>query len=68
MKKVIPLYRWEVIEYFWGTAVREVRTKKWVKAFLRPDGREVDLQGLSVEIHNNGIEFLFMPCLRRVHA
>ena len=68
MKKVIPLYRWEVIEYFWGAAVREVRTKKWVKAFLRPDGREIDLQETPVEIHENGIEFLFMPCSRRVRA
>ncbi len=41
---------------------------KMDKDFLRPDGRKVDLQGLSVEIHNNGIEFLFMPCSRRVHA
>nr|DAI52777.1 MAG TPA: hypothetical protein [Caudoviricetes sp.] len=68
MKKVIPLYRWEVIEYFWGTAVREVRTKKWVKAFLRPDGREIDLQETPVEIHENGIEFLFTPCSRRVRV
>ena len=68
MEKVIPLYRWEVVEYFWGTAVRECRTGKWVKAFLRPDGREIDLQEMPVEIHENGIEFLFMPCSRRVHA
>ena len=58
MAYIVPLHRWEVFEYFWGTVVREYRTGHWVRAFLKPKGTEVDLQGLQVEIHENGIEFL----------
>lgn len=58
MQKVVSLFQWEVYTYFWGTAVKERRTGKWVAAFLSPDGQELNLEGLNVEIHENGIEFL----------
>ena len=57
MADIVPLYRWEVLEYFWGAVVRECRMGQWVSAFLKPKGTEVDLRGLQVEIHENGIEF-----------
>ena len=41
--KIIQLYGWEVYEFPWGSAVREQRTKKWTKLFLKPDGQEVYL-------------------------
>lgn len=56
--KVVQLYRYEVFEFFWGSAVREERTGKWLCAFLKPDAREINLENLDVEIHENGIEFL----------
>ena len=56
--KVIPLNRWEVYEFSWGTAVREQRTGKWTNIFLKPDGQEIDVSCLNVELHENGIEFL----------
>ena len=57
-KKVINLFQWEVYTYFWGTAVKERRTGKWVAAFLSPKGQEINLEAIEVEIHENGIEFL----------
>jgi hypothetical protein len=56
--KVIQLYRWEVYEFPWGTAVQEQRTGKWTNIFLKPDGQEIDISSLNVELHENGIEFL----------
>jgi hypothetical protein len=56
--KVIQLYRWEVHEFSWGTAVREQRTGKWTNIFLKPDGQEIDVSLLNIELHENGIEFL----------
>ena len=58
MQKVVSLFQWEVHTYFWGTAVKERRTGKWVAAFLSPSGQEINLEGLNAEIHENGIEFL----------
>jgi hypothetical protein len=55
--KVVPITYWEVFDFPWGTAVRDWRNKKWVKVFLKPDGQEIDVRFLSVEIHENGIEF-----------
>ena len=54
---VTPLHRWEVHEFPWGTAVREQRTGKWTNIFL-PDGQEIDVSLMNVELHENGIEFL----------
>jgi hypothetical protein len=56
--KVIQLYRWEVYEFPWGTAVQEQRTGKWTNIFLKPDGQEIDVSLMNVELHENGIEFL----------
>jgi len=56
--KVIQLYRWEVYEFPWGTAVQEQRTGKWTNIFLKPDGQEIDVSLLNIELHENGIEFL----------
>jgi hypothetical protein len=58
MGSVIRLHQWEVFEFSWGTAVREHRTKEWVKLFLKPDGQEVDVAGRKVELYENGIEFM----------
>lgn len=58
MQKVVSLFQWEVHTYFWGTAVKERRTDRWVAAFLSPKGQEINLEGLNVEIHENGIEFI----------
>lgn len=56
--KVVPLRQWEVFEFPWGAAVRERRTKRWIKLFLKPDGQEVDVNEREVDLHENGIEFL----------
>ena len=56
--KVVNLFRYDVFEYFWGSAVQESLTGKWIKAFLKPDGFEIDLECREVEVHENGIEFL----------
>lgn len=55
---VTSLHRWEVHEFLWGTAVSEQRTGKWTTIFLNPDGQEIDISSLNVELHENGIEFL----------
>lgn len=57
MGEVVPLHRWEVYEYFWGTAIREQKTDKWHTLYLKPDGQEIDIEHLEVIIHDNGIEF-----------
>jgi len=56
--KVVNLFRYEVREFSWGTAVREQRTGKYLEIFLKPDGQEIDVEGIPVELHENGIEFL----------
>jgi hypothetical protein len=56
--KVINLFGYEVVEYVWETAVREIRTNKWITISLRPDGRTISVEGIDIEIHENGIEFL----------
>ena len=58
MSTVIDLFRYEVHEFPWGSAIKEQRTRKWTKLFLKPSGQEVDLEGLEVILHDNGIEFL----------
>ena len=49
--KVINLHRWEVHEFPWGSAVREQRTGKWTNVFIKPDGQEIDVSKLKVELH-----------------
>lgn len=55
---IIQLHRWEVYEFPWGSAVCEQRTGKWTTVFLKPNGQEIDVSNLNVELHENGIEFL----------
>ena len=54
---IIPLFGYEIFKYPWGSAVREIRTKKWINAFISPDAQEIKLDSIDVEIHENGIEF-----------
>jgi len=56
MNDITPLYRWEVHEFPWGTAVKEQRTKKWITLFLSPNAQEINVEGLNVTLHDNGIE------------
>lgn len=49
---------WGVYEFYWGSAVRNERTKKWTNIFLRPDGQEINVEHLLVILHENGIEFV----------
>lgn len=56
--KIVSLYEYGVYEYKWGSAIRERRTGKWIKIFLKPDAQEIDVENLNVEVHENGIEFL----------
>lgn len=56
--KIINLHRWEVYKFPWGTAVKEQRTGKWFKIFLGPDGQQIDIENISVILHENGIEFV----------
>jgi hypothetical protein len=57
-KKVIPLFRWEVVTFSWGVAVREQRTGRWTWVILNFNGQEIDLEGIKVDLYENGIEFL----------
>jgi hypothetical protein len=47
---------WEVVKFPWGSAVRHAKGR-WAKIFLSPDGQEIDVSELNVELHDNGIEF-----------
>lgn len=47
-----------VFHFFWGSAVKETSTNKWLIAFLSPDSKEVNLEGIPAVVHENGIEFL----------
>lgn len=55
--EVVSLYPWEVVTFPWGTGVRHVKGS-WTHAFISPSGQEIDLTGLNVELHENGIEFI----------
>jgi hypothetical protein len=48
---------WEVVKFPWGTAVRHVKGR-WERVFIAPSGQELDVSGLNVRLHDNGIEFL----------
>jgi hypothetical protein len=56
--KVVNLFQWEVVDFPWGTAVREKRTGEYVRIFLKPQAQEIDVEHIPVELHENGIEFL----------
>lgn len=53
---VVPLFRWGVYVYPWGTAVKEQRTGKWTRVCIR--GQELDVSDMDVILHENGIEFI----------
>ena len=57
-EKVIRLYSCGVYEFPWGTAVKEFRTQRWIRPFLSRNYQEIDVEGIPVELHENGIEFL----------
>lgn len=57
-RDVVNLFFWEVYEFSWGTAVKEKRTGKWQRVFLKPDGQEINVELLDVLLHDNGIEFI----------
>jgi hypothetical protein len=56
--KIINLHCWEVYSFSWGAAVKEKRTGKWHRIFLKPDGQEIKVSHMSIILHENGIEFL----------
>ena len=58
MGKLIELEpNWGIFEFSWGSAIKD-RKNNWIKAFIKPNGQEIDLEKISVELHENGIEFL----------
>lgn len=59
MTNIIPFGYWEVYEFPWGTAVLDVRSSKWIRIFIKPDGQEIKVEHLNIELHKNGIEFLY---------
>lgn len=50
-------WKWEVVEFSWGTAVRDPHGK-WYTLFLFPDAQEINVEHLNVILHDNGIEFV----------
>lgn len=57
MSNVTHLMPWEVHEFNWGTAIKK-RNGDWLCLFLYPDGQEINVENIKVELHENGIEFL----------
>lgn len=53
---VVELNPWGVYRFPWGYGVRH-RKGPWEVAIL-PNGQEIDLTGIPVELHLNGIQFL----------
>lgn len=57
--KVIPLFGYAVYEFPWGSAIKEMRTGKWLTVFIGPGtAQEIDVSNLKVILHGNGIEFV----------
>ncbi len=48
---------WETVEFPWGGAVRH-RKGKWTHINLFPDGQEIKVDHLNVELTDDGIIFL----------
>lgn len=55
LNKVHSLKPWELVEFSWGTAVRK-RNGDWTHIFI--GDQEMDVTGMNVRLHGNGIEFL----------
>ena len=51
---------WGVYQFPWGTAIKHEPTQKWHKVFIGfgEKDNEVDVSGIDVILHENGIEFL----------
>lgn len=47
---------WETVQFPWGAAVRH-RKGDWQLVYLK-NGSEIDIKGLNVILHDNGIEFV----------
>jgi hypothetical protein len=54
---IVRLYMYEVVEFSWGSGVKEIRTNKWVRVFISPDAQELNVEDINIELHENGIEF-----------
>ena len=50
--------RWEVVEFNWGCGVKDRYLDKWTNIFFKPNSIELDVENMSVELHDNGVEFL----------
>ena len=53
---------WGVYEFPWGAAVKHEPTQKWHKVIINyapelQEPQEIDVSGLEVILHDNGIEF-----------
>jgi hypothetical protein len=46
---------WEVVKFPWGSAIRHTKGR-WEKIFLSPDGQEIDVSKINVNLYDNGIE------------
>lgn len=57
MAEVIKLEPYIVEEYPWGNAVRH-RKGDYESIVLLPSGQVVDVNGLLIELHENGIEIV----------
>ena len=56
---IVCLFGWEIYEFKWGTAIKELRTNKWIRLFIGEDeDQEIDVRNLPIELHDDGIEFL----------
>ena len=55
MNKVIDFKPWEVHTFTWGSAIKK-RNGEWTRIFI--DEQEINVENISVLLHDNGIEFL----------
>ena len=57
-KEVIHRTGFEVLTFFWGTAIWDCEKEEWERIILNGGERELIISGLDVIVHENGIEFL----------
>lgn len=57
MSNVTQLHPYEVHEFPWGSAVKR-RNGEWERVHISPSGQEINVEGLPVVLHENGIEFV----------
>jgi hypothetical protein len=48
---------WEVVTFHWGTAVRH-RKGEWLRIYLSPYAREINVEDIPVSLSDKGIVFL----------